>query len=123
MSGLNLARAEERIEAPLVVTEARPGVSDGQLARLVPSARGVRFQRIESLDEQAALEPGGRWLRHGVGELTDGVYRASSVGRSGEPTTTYFTIASGEVRRIFGDDRKRAEREVRRRSGTSRGPP
>ena len=51
MSGLHLARTERRIDEPAVITEAIPGISDGSLHRLLPSARGTSELALESSDE------------------------------------------------------------------------
>lgn len=114
MSGLHLARTERRIDEPAVITEAIPGISDGSLHRLLPSARGTSELALESSDETSSPSGEGRWVRYDVRQLEDGVYMAASVGSAGEPTKTYFTVEVGEVRRLIGNDRRQAERLLRR---------
>ncbi len=104
------------IEKPVIVTEARAGVSPGDLALLVPTVgSGVDEMKIEPRDETASLEPGGRMRRWRVGDLLDGVYVARSLGSGGVASTTFSEVVDAEVRRIFGNDRRKAERELRRR--------
>jgi hypothetical protein len=120
MSGLNLAGGERRIDTPRVITEARAGVSSGELVKIVASKQGSRAVAMESSDEQAALDGGGRWIGYELSELESGVYRASSVDADSKHSTTYFEIEEGEVRRIFGDDERLAQRHARRHAQTRR---
>ncbi len=115
MSGLFLARSNSRTDAPYIVTEAYTGVSDGRLYRLRPSTRRPVRVSIESTDEQTAPSGDGRWIRYDVRELDEGIYVAESIGPDGVPIETFFLVEGGEVRRDFGSDEKRAERELRRR--------
>ncbi len=115
MSGLLLTRTVRHIDEPaIVVTEARAGVSTGDLHRLARTGRRVAEIAIEPGEETAAPEGGGRLLRWDVDDLDDGVYVAHSVGSDALDQTTYFEVVGGEVRRDFGNDRRRAERELRR---------
>ena len=116
MSGLLLARTVRHIDEPAIVTEARSGVSEGDLHRLAITGRRVAQIAVESSSETAAPEGGGRRRRWDAHELEDGVYVARSVGANALEEITYFEIVGGEVRRHFGHDRRRAERELRRRS-------
>jgi hypothetical protein len=116
MSGLNLVRGANRTDAPYVVTEAFTGVCDGQLYRLRQSTRQPVRVAVESTDEQKAPNGEGRWIRYDARALEDGVYVAASIGPDDVPVETYFSVEGGEVRRDFGSDRRRAERELRRRS-------
>lgn len=116
MSGLFLARNSSRTDAPYIVTEASTGVCDGRLYRLMPSMRQPVRVAIDSTDEQASPTGEGRWIRYDVRALDDGVYVAASIGPADVPIETYFTVEGGEVRRDFGSDRRRAERELRRRT-------
>jgi len=70
---------------------------------------------VESTDEQTAPSGEGRWIRYDVRDLEDGIYVAASIGPDGVPIETFFSVEGGEVRREFGSDEKRAERELRRR--------
>ncbi len=119
MSGLLLARTVRHIDEPAIVTEARSGVSEGDLHRLALAGRRVVGQRVTEIaiepgEETAAPEGGGRLRRWDARELEDGVYMAHSVGRDAVDQITYFEIIGGEVRRDFGHDRRRAARELRR---------
>ena len=53
-----------------------------------------------------------RWL---VGDLLDGVYVARSIRSAGLASTTFFEVVDAEVRQVFGNDRRKAERVLRRR--------
>jgi PPOX class probable F420-dependent enzyme len=113
--GLNLVRGEQRTPAPHIITEYRAGVSTGSLALLVPTDDGVRRRAMESYDETAMPDEGGRMLRYRIEDLEDGLYAAESVGTVETVRTTYFEITEAVVRRIFESER-RALQELRRRS-------
>ena len=90
-------------------------MSRGTLHRLVPGARGVGEKEIEALDATAAPEPGGQLHRWEVSDLDASVYVARTVGEALAEVEVYFEITNAELRRDFGGDRRRAEREARRR--------
>jgi hypothetical protein len=113
--GLNLVRTEQRIAAPHVTTEYRAGVSTGALALLVLSGDGLRRLPMESHDETAMPDEGGRMLRYRIEDLEDGIYAAESVGPAEAVRTTYFEVTEAAVRRIFESER-RATQELRRRA-------
>ena len=116
VAGLLLLRTVRTIEKPVIVAEARAGVSPGDLALLVPPVgSGGDEMKIEPNDDAGSLEPGGRMRRWRVGDLLDGVYVARSVGSGGVASTTFFEVVEAEVRRVFGKDRRKAERALRRR--------
>jgi PPOX class probable F420-dependent enzyme len=112
--GLNLVRAEQRTPAPHIITEYRAGVSTGALSLLVPTDDGVRRRAMESYDETAMPDEGGRMLRYRIEDLEDGLYAAESVGTADAVRTTYFEVTAATVRRIFESER-RALQELRRR--------
>ena len=115
MVGLLLTRTRREIEHPVIVTEELPLVSTGDLSLLVADDDGIRKRAVEPMQE--ATSPMGTvssWRRWLVRDLEDGVYVADSIGTGTLPTSTYFAVAGGEVRHIFGSDRGRAERELRR---------
>jgi len=113
--GLNLVRTEQRIAAPHVTTEYRAGVSTGGLSLLVLDGDGLRRLPMESHDETAMPDEGGRMLRYRIEDLEDGIYAAESVGPAEAARTTYFEVTEAAVRRIFESER-RATQELRRRS-------
>ncbi|MFA7296321.1 MAG: pyridoxamine 5'-phosphate oxidase family protein [Dehalococcoidia bacterium] len=113
--GLNLVRTEQRIAAPHVITEYRAGVSTGALALLVLSGDGLRRLAMESHDETAMPDEGGRMLRYRIEDLEDGIYAAESVGPADAVRTTYLEVTEAAVRRIFESER-RATQELRRRA-------
>lgn len=113
--GLNLVRAEQRIAAPHIITEYRAGVSTGGLWLLVPTDHDVRRRPMESYDETAMPDEGGRMLRYRIEDLEDGLYAAESVGQAEAVHTSYFEVTSAAVRRIFESER-RALQELKRRS-------
>ena len=116
MAGLLLLRTVRTIEKPVIVAEARAGVSPGDLALLVPTVgSGVGEIKIEPDDEAGSLEPGGLMRRWLVGDLLDGVYVARSIRSAGLASTTFFEVVDAEVRQVFGSDRRKAERVLRRR--------
>ena len=115
MSGLYLVRSNRRIDEGAIIVEARPGVSRGTLHRLVLGARGVAEIEVEAHDATAAPEPGGQLHRWEVSDLDAGVYVARTVGEALAEVEVYFEITNAELRRDFGGDRRRAEREARRR--------
>ena len=112
-AGLHLVRTVERIPAPHVTTEHRAGVSSGGVRRLCLTAGGVLEEPVESHDEAAMPDEGGRMLRYLLAELEDGVYLAESVGAADAARQTYFEVLGARVTRVFGDKR-RAIRELRR---------
>ena len=114
--GLNLVRTVDRITAAHVITEHRAGLATGQLARLRQGPGGVQRVAMESQDETAAPDGGGRLLRYPLADLEDGVYAAESVGAAGAARVTYFEVWGGSVRRIFERERQ-ALQELRRRAG------
>ncbi len=62
------------IEWPVIVTEARAGVSPGDLALLVAGAtQAAEEVKVEPQDETASPEPGGRMRCWRVGDLLVGV--------------------------------------------------
>jgi len=67
---------------------------------------------VESSDEAAMPDEGGRMLRYPLDHLGDGLYVADSVGPANTLRRTYFEVADGRVGRLFGD-RRRALRELR----------
>lgn len=113
--GLHLVRTEQRVAAPHITTEYRAGVSTGALSLLVPGPDGARRVPMESHDETAMPDEGGRMLRYRIEDLEDGIYAAESVGPAETVRTTYFEIAEAAVRRIFESER-RATQELRRRA-------
>ncbi len=116
MAGLLLLRTRRVIEKPVIVTEARAGVSPGDLALLVPGAtEAAEEMKVEPQDETASAEPSGRMRRWRVGDLVDGIYVARSVGSGGVASRTFFEVMDAEVRQVFGNDRRQAEQELRRR--------
>ena len=115
MSGLYLVRSNRRIDEGAIVVEARPGVSRGTLHRLVLGARRVREIEVEAHDATAAPELGGQLHRWEVSDLDAGVYVARTVSEALAEVEVYFEITNAELRRDFGGDRRRAEREARRR--------
>ncbi len=115
IAGLNLVRTVQRIAAPHITTEYRSGISTGLLTRVYPSGNGVRHVPIESQDEVATPDEGGRMLRYRLDDLDDGIYTAESMGGSGASETTYFEVLSNVVARVF-DGERRALLELRRRA-------
>ena len=115
MSGLYLVRSNRRIDEDAIVVEARPGVSRGSLHRLVPGARRVGEIEVDADDAAGAPEPGGQLHRWEVSALDAGVYVARTVGEALAEIEVYFEITNAELRRDFGGDRRRAERELRKR--------
>lgn len=113
--GLNLVRTEQRIAAPHITTEYRAGVSTGALSLLVLSGDGLRRLPMESNDETAMPDEGGRMLRYRIDDLEDGIYAADSVGPADALRTTYFEVTEAAVRRVFESER-RATQELRRRA-------
>lgn len=111
--GLHLVRTVERIPAPHVTTEHRTGVSSGGLSRLRPVADGAAETPVESQDEVATPDEGGRMLRYPLASLEDGIYVAESVGAANAVRHVYFEVFGARVTRLF-DDRRRALRELRR---------
>ena len=116
MAGLLLLRTVRVIERPVIVTEARAGVSRGDLALLVPGAGGAAAEiKVEPQRETTSPDPGGILRRWRIRDLLDGVYVARSLGSGGIASTTYFEVEDANVRRVIGKDRQEAERELRRR--------
>jgi PPOX class probable F420-dependent enzyme len=111
--GLHLVRGLERVAAPHVTTEHRAGVSSGGVSRLRPAGDGASEEPVESQDEAAMPDEGGRMLRYPLADLEDGFYVAESVGAASAVTHTYFEVRGARVTRIFGD-RRRALRELKR---------
>ena len=116
MSGLNLVRGVERIDVPHVTTEYRAGVSAGVVSRMrgEAEASAPSYEPVESHDETAMPDEGGRVLRYRLQDLEDGVYAAESVGSGGRRQLTYFEVSAARVARIFSGERA-AARELRRR--------
>ena len=85
------------------------------LALLVLSGDGLRRLPMESHDETAMPDEGGRMLRYRIEDLEDGIYAAESVGPAEAVRTTYFEVTEAAVRRIFESER-RATQELRRRA-------
>lgn len=112
-AGLHLVRTVERIAAPHVTTEHRTGVSSGGVSRLRPAGDSAVEEPIESSDEAAMPDEGGRMLRYPLDHLDDGFYVAESVGVANTMRRTYFEVIDGRVGRLF-DDRRRVLRELRR---------
>lgn len=112
--GLNLVRGEQRTPAPHIITEYRAGLSTGALSLLIPTDDGMRRRAMESHDETAMPDEGGRMLRYRIDDLEDGLYAAESVGTAEAVHTTYFEVTEATVRRIFESER-RALQELRRR--------
>ena len=115
VAGLNLVRAVQRIAAPHVTTEYRAGLSTGLLTRVHYGPAGLRHVPVESQDETATADDGGRMLRYTLDDLADGTYAAESVGNSGGADTTYFEVEGGLVTRVY-DSERRALQELRRRA-------
>lgn len=113
--GLHLVRTVGRIPAPHVTTEHRIGVSSGAVGRLRLTAGGVIEEPIESHDEAATPDGGGRMLRYPLANLEDGIYVAESVGAANAARRTYFEVRGARVTRLF-EDMRRATRELRRES-------
>lgn len=111
-AGLQLVRTVERIAAPHVTTEHRTGVSSGVLARLRRAGDDMVEEPVESFDEAAMPDEGGRMLRYPLDHLDDGLYVADSVGPANTLRRTFFEVVDGSVGRLF-DDRRRALRELR----------
>lgn len=113
-AGLNLVRTMQRITASHVATEYRAGLSTGLLTRLRYTQSGARGTPMESQDEAAMPDEGGRMLRFSLLDLDDGIYAAESVGAANAARTTYFEVEGGRVGRVF-DGERRAVQELRRR--------
>jgi PPOX class probable F420-dependent enzyme len=113
--GLHLVRTVERISPAHVTTEHRAGLSSGGLSRLRANGDGALEEPVESHDEAAMPDEGGRMLRYLLAELDDGLYVAESMGAGTTLSHTYFEVVGGRVARLF-DDRRRALRELRRSS-------
>lgn len=111
-AGLQLVRTVERIAAPHVTTEHRTGVSSGAVARLRRAGDEMVEEPVESFDEAAMPDEGGRMLRYPLDHLDDGLYVADSVGPANTLRRTFFEVIDGRVGRLF-DDRRRALRELR----------
>ncbi|MEZ4554414.1 MAG: pyridoxamine 5'-phosphate oxidase family protein [Dehalococcoidia bacterium] len=111
-AGLQLVRTVERISAPHVTTEHRAGVSSGAIARLRRAGDDMVEEPIESFDEAAMPDEGGRMLRYPLDHLDDGLYVADSVGPANTLRRTFFEVVDGRIGRLF-DDRRRALRELR----------
>lgn len=111
--GLHLVRTVERIAAAHVTTEHRAGLSSGAVSRLRLSGADAREEPVESEDEAAMPDEGGRMLRYSLAALDDGIYVAESVGPANTLRQTYFEVFEARVTRVF-DDRRRAVRELRR---------
>ena len=79
------------------------------------SGDGLRRLPMESHDETAMPDEGGRMLRYRIEDLEDGIYAAESVGPAEAVRTTYFEVTEAAVRRIFESER-RATQELRRRA-------
>ncbi|MFN8584495.1 MAG: hypothetical protein U0446_12600 [Dehalococcoidia bacterium] len=111
-AGLQLVRTVERIAAPHITTEHRTGVSSGGVARLRRAGDDMVEEPVESFDEAAMPDEGGRMLRYPLDHLDDGLYVADSVGPANTLRRTFFEVIDGRVGRLF-DDRRRALRELR----------
>ena len=115
VTGLNLVRAVQRIAAAHITTEYRAGLSTGLLTRVHYATAGLRHVPVESQDETATPDDGGRMLRYSLDGLADGTYAAESVSGSGGAETTYFEVENGLVTRVY-DSERRALQELRRRA-------
>ena len=101
------------IEKPVIVTEARAGVSQGDLALLMPGAtEAAEEMKVEPQDGAGSPEPGGRMRRWRVGDLLDGVYVARSIGSGGVASMTFFEVVEAQVGRVFGNDRRKERGRV-----------